>query len=68
MKLADILETSEGLKRKSLKVVQDEELDKAELLIFRAVAEPLLMSGLFNNTWHSNFWSPKRFVKVLFHD
>ena len=28
MKLADILETSEGLKRKSLKVVHDEELDK----------------------------------------
>ena len=41
MTLADILETSEGLKRKSLKVVHDEELDKAELLIFRAVAEPL---------------------------
>ena len=41
MKFADILETSEGLKQKSLKVVHDEELDKAELLIFRAVAEPL---------------------------
>ena len=41
MKFADILETSEGLKRKSLKVVHDEELYKAELLIFRAVAEPL---------------------------
>ena len=41
MKFPDFLETSEGLKRKSLKVVHHEELDKAELLIFRAVAEPL---------------------------
>ena len=29
MKFADILETSEGLKRKSLKVAHDEQLDKA---------------------------------------
>ena len=29
IKFADILETSEGLKRKSLKVVHDEQLDKA---------------------------------------
>ena len=41
MKFADILETSEGLKRKSLKVAHNEELDKAKLLIFRAVVEPL---------------------------
>ena len=41
MKFADILETSEELKRKSLKVVHDEELYKAELLIFCTVAEPL---------------------------
>ena len=41
MKFADILETSEGLKRKSLKVVHDEERDKAELLTFHAVVEPL---------------------------
>ena len=41
MKFADILETSEGLKRKSLKVVHDEKIDKAELLIFCEVAEPL---------------------------
>ena len=41
MKFADILETSKGLKRKSLKVVYDEECDKAELLTFHAVVEPL---------------------------
>ena len=29
MKFPDFLETSEGLKRKSLKVVHDEQLDKA---------------------------------------
>ena len=29
MKFADILETSEGLKRKSLKIAHDEQLDEA---------------------------------------
>ena len=37
----------------------------------RLIRSPKLkpcMYGLFCNIWHSNFWSPKRFVKVLFHD
>ena len=57
MKFADILETSEGLRRKSLKVAHD------------AINLKPGMSGLFSNEHlHSNFWSPKRFLKVLFHD
>ena len=57
MKFADILETSEGLRRKSLKVAHD------------AINLKPGMSGLFSNeNLHSNFWSPKRFLKVLFHD
>ena len=45
MKFAEILETSEGLKRKSLKVVHDE-----ELLIFQAVAEPRNLVEILSKT------------------
>ena len=58
MKFADILDTSERVKRKLLKVAHDEQLDKALYVWFiqqRTSGTPI-------------FWPPKRFVIVLFHN
>ena len=64
MEFADILETSEGLKRKSLKVIHNEELDKAELFIFHAVAE-LLYVWFIQQHLALQFMVPQTICKSL---
>ena len=66
MKFADILETSEGLKRKSLKIAHDEELDKALYAWFiqqRTSGTPI--SGPPNNLQKCCFTIKCRFLNLM---
>ena len=66
MKFADILETSEGLKRKSPKVADDEQLRKALYVWFiqqRTSDTPI--SGLPNDLQKSCFQIDCRFLNLI---
>ena len=55
MKFTDNLEIDHELKRKSLKVAHDEQLDEALYAWFIPQ----------KNSWHTNFWSKKETLKLL---